>query len=87
MRKEKRISARLSNDTAKKLKRIIDKTNSNMSEVIAKAIEFYFSQTLKKEDINPKTFLHSGFIGCGNGPKDLSENYKKYLTEELGKKL
>ncbi len=31
-------------------------------------------------------FLSSGFVGCAEGPADLSERYKEYLTEGLERK-
>lgn len=31
-------------------------------------------------------FLSSGFVGCAEGPADLSERYKDYLTEGLERK-
>ena len=86
MSKPKRISARLSAATAEKLTRIIEATNSNMSEVLAQAIDRYFTEAVKRQAGGWKALEKSGFVGCAQGPADLSENYKNYLTESLSKK-
>ena len=87
MAKQKRISARLSAQTAEKLQRIIKATDSNMSQVIAKAIDVYFAESIKRQAGSWKALEKVGFVGCAKGPIDLSENYKRYLTEDLTKKL
>ena len=87
MTKSKRVSARLNTKTEEKLKQIIRKTGSNMSEVIERAIDVYFAESVQRKGSGWKALSEVGFIGCAEGPKDLSENYKNYLTDTMAKKL
>ncbi len=87
MKKLKRITAHLNSATAEKLKRIIKATDSNMSQVIEKAIDVYFAKIVAHKVGSWKALQDAGFIGCATGPVDLSENYKDYLTEGLAEKV
>lgn len=42
--------------------------------------------TQQKPGDKMKALLDSDFIGCGEGPEDLSANYKEYLYEGLKEK-
>ena len=86
MTKPDRISARLSEDAAKKLKSIIASSKSNMSEVIEKAISHYYNEVVKSEKYNLGILEEVGFIGFEEAVEDLSTEYKKYLTHSLNKK-
>lgn len=81
MKKAKRINARLSAQSARKLTQIIERTGSNMSQVIEKAIEVYFTEAVQREEGGWRALETVGFIGCAEGPRDSSANYKRYLTE------
>ena len=86
MLKTKRISARLSLRSAEKLKALIKLNDSNMSQVIADAIDRYY-QTQMHEDKSPYSIIkESGFIGVGEDAADASSNYKELLTKSLSKK-
>lgn len=58
------------------------------NDLVETAVAFLIDQ--KSKSINPinpaKVFLASGFIGCGQGDPELSENYKAELTELLREK-
>lgn len=43
--------------------------------------------TKQKHSNKMQALLDSDFIGCGEGPEDLSANYKEYLYKELKGKL
>lgn len=87
MKKTKRINARLTVQTAKRLVELARDMGSNMSEVITKSIEsYYFRATPERK--NPfKIFQEVGFLGCGKADPDLSIKYKSYLTKSLEKKI
>lgn len=87
MKKVARISARITLSASDKLKRIIEATNSNMSETIEKAIDLYFAEAVKRSPGSWKQLEKMGFIGCGEGPADLSTNYKKYFLDGIEKKV
>ena len=80
-----RINARLDAKTKKKFSYITENTGANNSTVIKEAISHYYD--LISEGKHPaRIFEKSGFIGCGEGGKDLSTNYKELLSEDLAKK-
>ena len=87
MKKTKRINARLTASTAKKLLEIVQDTGSNMSEVIAKSIESYYFRSSHERKDPMKVFQTTGFIGCAKGDSNLSVKYKSILTKSLGKKI
>ncbi len=82
-----RVNARLDADRMRKLEQLAKATGLSLSDVIRDAIDHYADA--KQAQNGPSTYeimQRIGFIGCAKGPKDLSSNYKKYLTESLQKK-
>ena len=80
-----RINARLDPQTQSQLQYIIDHTESNISQAIKQAIHHYFT-LLSEHRHAAKIMEASGFVGCAEGPKQLSTTYKKQLTDSLGVK-
>lgn len=87
MRDLKRISARLRPEIAYKLTRIREETGSNMSEVICRAIELYFAESVSSRDRGWEALSEVGFVGCAEGDADLSTRYKDDLNRSLPKKI
>lgn len=86
MRKTKRLSARITESTVDKLKKLIKQSGSSMSEVIAKAVDRYYESCLQ-EDCRPyEIFKKSGFLGVGVDDPDASVNYKSLLSQSLRRK-
>jgi Ribbon-helix-helix protein, copG family len=82
-----RVNARLDADRMRKLEQLAKATGLSLSDVIRDAIDHYAD--VKQAQNGPSAYeimQRIGFIGCAKGPKDLSSNYKKYLTESLQKK-
>ncbi len=82
-----RVNARLDAERMRKLEQLAKTTGLSISDVIRDAIDLY-AET-KQTQNGPSAYeimQRIGFIGCAKGPKDLSTNYKKYLTESLQKK-
>jgi len=74
-----RINARLDEDTGRKLAYVKRETGWNISEIVRRAIDAYYSN-FKNVKANPASALKkSGFIGCVDGPADLSVTYKGEL--------
>jgi hypothetical protein len=85
--RSRKVNARVTPDIAEKLQEIVRATGSSMSEVIANAIEAYYAQGMRMSAATPyEIAVQSGIIGCAAGPKDLSRNYKRLLTESLEEK-
>ena len=81
-----RINARLENDYAEKLEYLKKQTQLSTTEIVKQAIDLLYRQSKSKTSKKIKALLESDFIGCGEGPEDLSTHYKQYLTESLAKK-
>ncbi|MDQ3261780.1 MAG: ribbon-helix-helix domain-containing protein [Pseudomonadota bacterium] len=82
-----RVNARLDADRMHKLEQLAKTTGLSLSDVIRDAIDHYAAA--KQVQNGPSAYeimQRIGFIGCAKGPKDLSTQYKKYLTESLQKK-
>ena len=77
-----RINARLDEDSARKLEFLLRRTDATVTEVVKEAIDRYY-QSIHAEPEPFKVFAEAGFIGCMDGPPDLSTNYKDLLTEGL----
>lgn len=58
-----------------------------VTQLQQKAQTLKTEQALEKKVTNPYQELKEfGLIGCGEGPSDLSTNYKAYLREGFGSK-
>ncbi|TYQ26563.1 CopG family transcriptional regulator [Pseudanabaena sp. UWO310] len=77
------INAVLDDEHTAKLAYIQQQTQESEIETIKQAIAFYY-QYLQEQKRDP-TFLlkQSGFIGCGDGDRNLSTNYKAALKTIL----
>jgi len=80
-----RINARLSGADAARFQELLDHSGVSASELLRTALrEYHRVHTRSKR--NPLELL-AGYIGAGNGPHDLSANYKFYLTQILENKM
>jgi hypothetical protein len=58
----------------------------SLSQVVKESLTRYCDEELS-EGGEPLSILKSaGFVGCADGPADLSSGYKKDLTRSLGRK-
>lgn len=81
-----RITARIDESYAQKLKTIQQITHLNTTEIIKQALDLLYEKTeLTAKEKNQK--LLSKLAGIGNGPKDGSVNYKKYVAEYIDEKF
>jgi hypothetical protein len=80
----KRINARIDPDVARKIRYLQKKTGQTTTEVLKASIEAYF-ESLSRQEGSPAAVL-ADLVGCADGPPDLAGDYKRYLTESLGRK-
>jgi len=81
-----RITARIDDAYAQKLRTIQQVTQLNTTEIIKQGLDLLYEKTeLTGKEKNQK--LLSKLAGIGNGPEDGSVNYKKYVSEYLDEKL
>ena len=78
-----RINARLDSEHSKKLEQLKKSRNLNVSDVVKQAIDLMHTQQNNELKIKLEALLTSDFIGCGQGPENLSENHKNYLEQSL----
>jgi hypothetical protein len=81
-----RINARLDKTLARKVSMVQKRTRRSLSLIVQESLTRYCDAELG-EGSEPLSILKSaGFIGCEDGPADLSTGYKKELTRSLGRK-
>lgn len=81
-----RINARLDDEHAGKLSYLMKATESSVSEVVKRAIDLYYSE-LQTQQVKPvNIWKRSGFIGCCEGPDEISERYKDAFREIVAAK-
>jgi len=74
-----RINARLDSESEERLRCLEKETGLSVSEIVRRAIECFYL-TLRSENADPgRTLMQTGFIGCAEGPSDLSTRYKQAL--------
>jgi hypothetical protein len=78
-----RINARIDEALATKLAELRRRTGKSTTEVLQAALESYYADVGATSD--PGRLL-AGFIGCADGPRALSTNYKAELLRSLTKK-
>jgi len=76
-----RINARLDEQAEKQLAFIRSATRQSITEIIKRSLDLYYQQLNDQKGIGTRKFMHSDFIGCAEGPEDLSADYKRYLSQ------
>ena len=82
----KRINARLDGPLANKVAYLRAQTNKSTTEVVRESIERYYEAVERRGGSALEIMTRTGFVGCADGPRDLSRRYKEALRESLGKK-
>ena len=81
------INTQLDENRSEKLALLTQFTHANISDVIQRAIDFYYEHTQSILQLSgSKRLLHSGFVGCGEAEPTLSESYKSEWRKVMEKK-
>jgi hypothetical protein len=80
-----RINARLTGADAAQFRELLDSSGISASELLRAALREYH-RTRVRPRRKPLDLL-ADYVGAGEGPWDLSANYKSYLTEALERKM
>ena len=82
-----RINARLDEEAENNLHYLQEVTQENNTEIVKAALRHYAN--LVREDARRRNVAlsESGFIGCFEGPEELSVNYKQYVQAHLDEKF
>ncbi len=78
-----RINARLDEKTEKELTYIRELTGESVTDAIKYSLSLYSDRLKSSQGKKMRELLDSDFIGCSEGPRDLSGNYKNYLHQAL----
>jgi hypothetical protein len=83
-----RINARLDERSEENLEFIKQVTGENVTRIIKDLLEERARQLRQKNKPGSKfkALLESDFVGCAEGPEDLSTNYKEYIYQGLKEK-
>ena len=83
-----RINARLDERSEENLEFIKEVTGENVTRIIKDLLEERARQLRQKNKPGSKmkALLESDFVGCAEGPEDLSTNYKEYIYQGLKEK-
>lgn len=75
-----RVNARLDEARAAKLQQLQSSLGVSASEVIKRALDALHKEQCEGGGAKTQALLSSDFVGCADGPEDLSSRYKQYLT-------
>jgi hypothetical protein len=86
MPSECRINARLDKTLARKVSLVQKRTRRSLTMIVKESLMRYCDAELA-EGGEPLSILKSAnFVGCADGPADLSTGYKKDLGRSFGRK-
>ncbi|MDR2213833.1 MAG: hypothetical protein LBE21_09450 [Pseudomonadales bacterium] len=80
-----RINARLSGEDAVHFQELLDHYEGSASDLLREALREYHAARLRPRH-DPRQLLQA-YAGGGEGPEDLSVDYKRYLSEALEDKM
>ena len=80
----RRINARLDDDLARKVDALRKRTGQSTTDILRASLESYYVTVTR--DAGPAAGL-AAFVGCADGPADLSEDYKSKLTAAWNRKV
>ena len=78
-----RINARLDEDRKRKLEYLMRVTGLRVSDIIKQAIDALYERSERAGSRPGQLLTGSGFVGCGEGPEDLSASYKDALPVSM----
>jgi hypothetical protein len=81
-----RINARLDDELAAALERVRRRTKKSTTEMVRESLALYCQRFAAAAGDAAQIFDEHGFIGCGEGTRDLSSTYKRSLADSLAAK-
>lgn len=81
-----RINARLDEERKAKLEFLKRSTGLSVSEIVKRGIDSFYEEQRTRRASALEILTRTGFIASGEGPEDLSVNYKDELTRILAEK-
>lgn len=84
---EIRINARLTGEDAKRFAELQKREGLSASDLLREALREYHAARARPRADAAALLARSGFVGSFDGPEDLSERYKDYLTDAIEGKI
>jgi predicted DNA-binding protein len=81
-----RINARLDDELARKVELVRKRTNRTVSQIVQESLLRYCEQELADGNDSASILKATRFVGCADGPADLSSTYKTDLVQSLRRK-
>ena len=81
-----RINARLDDELARRVDLVRKRKRRSVSQIVQESLARYCDQELGGGGEALAVLRAAGFIGCADGPADLSSDYKQALTRSLRRK-
>lgn len=81
-----RINARIDDDMLARLRRVGERTGSTITDLVIAALDDYLERAEPEQTRPAELLMSAGFIGCADGPADLSVTYKEHLSTSLAAK-
>ena len=84
---EIRINARLTGEDARRFRELQRSEGISASDLLREALREYHAARIKPRTDAARLLAASGFLGGGEGPADLSTQYKAYVIDTLEDKI
>jgi hypothetical protein len=81
-----RINARLDDELVRKVELVRKRTRRSVSQIVQESLVRYCDQELDQGGDALSILKSAGFLGCADGPADLSSGYKTELSRSLRRK-
>jgi len=81
-----RINARLDDELVRKVELVRKRTRRSVSQIVKESLVRYCDQELDQGGDALSILKSAGFLGCADGPADLSAGYKAELSRSLRRK-
>ena len=78
-----RINARLDDARTAKLRQLQSSLRVSASEIVKRGLDLLHKEQCEGVGAKTKALLASDFVGCAEGPEDLSGRYKQHLARAL----
>jgi hypothetical protein len=86
VRATNRINARLDDELAQKVRLVRKRTRRSVSQIVKESLVRYCDEELGQSGEPLAILKNAGFIGCADGPADLSTSYKAEVAQSLRRK-
>jgi hypothetical protein len=80
------VNARLDEALARKVAAVQRRSKKSLTFILRESLERYCDAELRTDQGSWAGLARAGFIGCADGPVDLSSGYKGELGRSLGRK-